>query len=41
MPKVGRHARDAAWCQASESWMLNNGLMQVVQPQGKSLMVSD
>ena len=33
MSKVGRHAYDAAWRQAIESWMLDNGLMQVVQPR--------
>lgn len=36
MSKVGRHAHDAAWRQAIESWMLNNGLMQVVQPRRMS-----
>lgn len=32
MSKVGRHAYDAAWRQAMESWMLGNGLMQVIRP---------
>jgi len=36
MSKVGRHAYDAAWRQAIESWMLDNGLMQVVQPRRMS-----
>ena len=33
MPKRGRHAHDAAWRQAVENWMLDNGLIEVVQPK--------
>lgn len=33
MSKGGRHAYDAAWRQAIESWMLDNGLIEVVQPK--------
>ena len=33
MSKVGRHAHDAAWRQAIENWMLDNGLIEVVQPK--------
>ena len=36
MPKGGRRAPDTAWRQALETWMLDNGLMQVVQPRTMS-----
>ena len=32
MPKAGRLAHDAAWRQAIENWMLDNGLIEVLQP---------
>jgi hypothetical protein len=33
MSNRGRHAHDAAWRQAVETWMLDNGLIEVVQPK--------
>ena len=33
MPDDKRRAHDAAWRQAIETWMLDNGLMKVVQPR--------
>jgi len=33
MSKGGRHAHDAAWRQAIETWMLDNCLIEVVQPK--------
>ena len=33
MPDDKRRAHDAAWRQAVETWMLDNGLMKVVQPR--------
>ena len=33
MSKVGRHAYDAAWRQTIESWMLDTGLIEVIQPK--------
>ena len=36
MSKRGRHTYDAAWRQALENWMLDNGLIEVVQPKSLS-----
>ena len=33
MQAVGRHAHDAAWRQAIENWLLDNRLIDVVQPK--------